>query len=153
MILKTRKIIIINWRNNKRLLKLFFIVSTFLFLTCICHAQDKNDYEINELKSLFETHEQDTPRYSQKYIKPKNESEFIMASGFNIYKALFSSQDIPSCVFYPSCSVYTVQVLQQKGLFLGTLQAFDRLSRCHRLIKPGQYFFNPAKQRFYDPIR
>ena len=153
MILKMRIIIIINWRNNKRLLKLFFIVSTFLFLSDICHAQDKNIYEINELKSLFETHQQETSRYSNNSIKPKNELEFIMASGFNIYKAFFSSQDKPSCVFYPSCSVYTMQVLQKKGLFLGTLMAFDRLSRCHRLIKPDQYFFNPSKQRFYDPVR
>ena len=78
--------------------------------------------------------------------------EFLLASGFNGYKAFFSSQDNPSCVFYPSCSSYSVMAFQQKGFVVGMLSTFDRLSRCHHFIKPNQYIFDPSKQRFYDPV-
>lgn len=153
MILKTKRIIIINLKIKQQFLKIAFVLPALLLLTNFSVAQGKSNFEIDELKNLFEHHHHETPRYMQQSPKPKNELEFLMASGFNIYKTFISSQDNPSCVFYPSCSEYTVQSLQRYGLFLGTLMSFDRLSRCHRLIKPDQYYFNPSKQRFYDPVR
>ena len=153
MILKTKRIIIIGLKTKPQLLKVGFVLSVILMLANFSNAQQKSGFETDELKNLFEAHNHETPRYMQQSPKPKNELEFLMASGFNIYKTFISSQDNPSCVFYPSCSEYTVQSLQQYGLFLGTLQSFDRLSRCHRLVKPNQYYFNPSKQRFYDPVR
>ncbi len=153
MISKTKKIIITSLKTKQQFLKLAYVLPVFLLLANFSVAQDKSDFEIGELKNLFEHHEHETPRYIQQSAKPKNELEFLMASGFNIYKTFISSQDNPSCVFYPSCSEYTVQSLQHYGLFAGTLRSFDRLSRCHRLVKPDQYYFNPSKQRFYDPVR
>ena len=97
----------------------------------------KNDpYGFHELNTLFKAHDHEVMKYSNKSNKPKNELEFLLASGFNTYKAFFSSQDNPSCVFYPSCSSYSVQAFQQKGLIIGTFQTFDRLARCHRFVKP-----------------
>lgn len=153
MILKTMKTIITGLKTKPRVLKTGFFLWAFLLLTTFSAAQTKNAYNLNELQNLFEPHQHEIPRYAQQSSKPKNELEFLMASGFNIYKTFISSQDNPSCVFYPSCSEYTVQSLQQFGLFMGTLRSFDRLSRCHRLVKPNQYYFNPTKQRFYDPVR
>lgn len=153
MISKTKKIIITSLKTKPQILRIAFIMPAFLLLANFSIAQDKNNFEIGELKNLFEHHEHETPRYMQQSAKPKNELEFLMASGFNIYKTFISSQDNPSCVFYPSCSEYTVRSLQRYGLFMGTLMSFDRLSRCHRLVKPDQYYFNPSKQRFYDPVR
>ena len=124
-----------------------------LFCSLSGLTQNPEKYGLNELSHLFEAHEHKPPKYSNGSTKPKNELEFLMASGFNIYKGFFSSQDNPSCVFHPSCSEYSVLALQQKGLLLGTLYTFDRLSRCHRFTKPDQYVFDPSKQRFYDPIR
>ena len=153
MILKTKKIIITSLKTKPQLLKVGFVLSVILMLANFSNAQEKSAFEMDELKHLFETHEHEAPRYMQQSPKPKNELEFLMASGFNIYKTFISSQDNPSCIFYPSCSEYTVQSLQQYGLFVGTLHSFDRLSRCHRLVKPDQYYFNPSNQRFYDPVR
>lgn len=153
MISKTKKITITIFKTKQQFLKIVFVLTAFLLLSFFSEAQDKNAYGMHQLKGLFETHNHETPRYMQQSPKPKNELEFLMASGFNIYKSFISSQDNPSCVFYPSCSEYTVQSLQQYGLFMGTLRSFDRLSRCHRLVKPDQYFFNPSKQRFHDPVR
>ena len=152
----TRKMKIVtttNWINKN-----FFIktVSFCIFILCCSLGgltQNTDKYGLNEISHLFEVHEHKAPKYKSESLKPKNELEFLMASGFNLYKGFFSSQDNPSCVFHPSCSEYSVQALQQKGLMLGTLYTFDRLSRCHRFTKPDQYVFEPSKQRFYDPLR
>ncbi len=138
--------------------KIFYmkIVSVCIFIFCCSFSgltQKLDKYGLNKINNLFEVHEHKQPKYSGDASKPKNELEFLMASGFNIYKGFFSSQDNPSCVFHPSCSEYSVLALQQKGLLLGTLYTFDRLSRCHRFTKPDQYVFEPSKQRFYDPVR
>jgi putative component of membrane protein insertase Oxa1/YidC/SpoIIIJ protein YidD len=143
----------INWVSNFLYMR---IVSLCIFILCCSFAgltQNPDKYGLNEISHLFDAHQHKAPKYLSESLKPKNELEFLMASGFNIYKGFFSSQDNPSCVFHPSCSEYSVQALQQKGLLLGTLYTFDRLSRCHRFVKPNQYVFEPSKQRFYDPVR
>ncbi|SHF52523.1 Haemolytic domain-containing protein [Mariniphaga anaerophila] len=148
-----KAITITDWIN--RFLHLRTIV-LFIFVHCVffaAKAQSPDYYGISEIKGLFEAHEHKAPKYKSESNKPKNEFEFLTASSFNVYKAFLSSQDNPSCVFHPSCSEYSVQALQQKGLFLGTLYTFDRLSRCHRFIKNDQYIFDPSKQRYYDPVR
>ncbi len=151
---KTKTITIISGSNTDLrkiipLLIIFFVAGCFSMQAQV----SSNDYKMDELRGLFEAHKHKPVTYTSDTNKPKNEFEFLMASSFNVYKAFFSSQDNPSCVFHPSCSEYSVQALQQKNLLLGTLYTFDRLSRCHRLIKPGQYYFDPMKQRFYDPVR
>lgn len=142
-----------NWVSNFLYMR---FVSLCIFILCCSFAgltQNPDKYGLNEISHLFDAHQHKAPKYLSESLKPKNELEFLMASGFNIYKGFFSSQDNPSCVFHPSCSEYSVQALQQKGLMLGTLYTFDRLSRCHRFTKPDQYVFEPSKQRFYDPLR
>ncbi len=130
-----------------------FLLLLMILISGKLHAQQNDSYGFDNLKTLFTIAEHKVPKYSSNTDKQKNELEFLLTISFNSYKALFSSQDNPSCVFYPSCSEYSVRAFQQKGLFLGTLYTFDRLSRCHRLVKTNEYFYNPEKQRFYDPIK
>ena len=47
------------------------------------------------------------------------------------YKNYFSSQDGNNCGFYPSCSKFASESIKQKGWFMGSLAAFDRISRCN----------------------
>lgn len=53
-----------------------------------------------------------------------------------IYQALLSPLLGPRCRFYPSCSEYAAQALQQHGLLRGSGLALRRLSHCHPL-NPG----------------
>ena len=80
-----------------------------------------------------------------------NEVDFVFSGLFLIYKKLISSQDMASCVFEPSCSVYALQSIQKKGLIVGTLMAFDRLTRCNRL-SPENYHLNPKTLLLHDPV-
>ena len=43
------------------------------------------------------------------------------------------------CRFYPSCSQYTLEAIQEWGLAKGTWLGMKRLSRCHPLNEGGFY--------------
>jgi len=148
-----RRIIITGWTNNSPAMPFLLILLFINLIFLKSHAQENDKYNFEELNDLFQHHQHEPPKYKSTKDKPKNELEFVLATGFNTYKLFFSSQDNPSCVFHPSCSSYSVQAMQQNGMFVGTLQTFDRLSRCHRFIKTNQYIYDPSKQRFYDPVK
>jgi uncharacterized protein len=71
---------------------------------------------------------------------------------FSGYKSFVSSQDMSNCVFHPSCSVYAMQSIQNDNVFDAYLKIFDRLTRCHPLIKQGHYPFNKKTGLYHDPI-
>jgi len=84
--------------------------------------------------------------------KSTNEIEGTAAILFLTYKSFFSSQDQNSCVFTPSCSVYAMESLQHDNPFVAYLKIFDRLQRCHPIVKPGEYTFHQPTLRYYDPV-
>ncbi len=69
------------------------------------------------------------------------------------YQQIISSQDIPACNFYPSCSHFAQEALTHAPFPQNVLLISDRLQRCNGL--PGKDFyypFLPDKGRYYDPI-
>jgi len=44
---------------------------------------------------------------------------------------LISSLGPPRCRFYPTCSAYAIDALQQWGLWKGLFRIVVRLSKCH----------------------
>ena len=70
---------------------------------------------------------------------------------FRLYKQFISSQDAGNCPFYPSCSEYMMQAIQRRGVILGIIDAFDRLSRCNG-FNMEIYPVQPEKRRLYDPV-
>ena len=72
------------------------------------------------------------PDYSYHY-EGENEMKELLKLLFTGYKFLLSSQDMQSCNFQPSCSVYAMHSIQAKGILGGSLNALDRLTRCHPL--------------------
>jgi putative component of membrane protein insertase Oxa1/YidC/SpoIIIJ protein YidD len=75
-------------------------------------------------------------------IQTNNEFQVLLGGLFLGYKRIFSSQDSQSCGFHPSCSVFAVEAMAQKGLVVGYFLAFDRISRCHDFDNRG-YPFDP----------
>lgn len=47
----------------------------------------------------------------------------------------------PVCVFYPSCSEYTIQAVEKYGVFKGFFLGAKRISRCH-----------PWQKKHIDPL-
>lgn len=87
------------------------------------------------------------------YQLERSASEFGIIKNFFFwsYKNFISSQDIQSCVFEPSCSVYAKLALEKKGVVKGSLLTFDRLSRCHA-FGAKHYHFDPQKGLLIDNV-
>jgi putative membrane protein insertion efficiency factor len=106
--------------------------------------------ELNIFDNVFEV-KQEQPQYTVAKNN-HNELQFVMSGFFLFYKTFISSQDLASCVFYPSCSVYALESVKKKGFFFGTLNAFDRLSRCNP-FNADKYPIHKETQRLYDPVQ
>ena len=127
--------------------KITFTILLFLSSNCFIKAQSKD--EVLKFREVFEVHKH-TDNYS--FAKgTKNEVQVVFSGLFLFYKYFVSSQDIASCVFYPSCSVYALQVIQKKGIVLGTMATFDRLCRCNA-FSPEKYNIHKESRLFYDPV-
>ncbi len=98
----------------------------------------------------FDVREEKTSYKS--YTSYTNEAQQLASFFFLFYKEFISSQDLNSCVFYPSCSVYAIESVKTRGLLMGLVSAFDRLSRCHPMGK-GYYPIHQETQKFYDPVQ
>lgn len=84
--------------------------------------------------------------------KTRNELEGTAALLFTTYKNYISPQDMSSCVFHPSCSSYAMQAIKHENPFVAYVKIFDRLTRCHPLIKQEQYPYNKKTGLYDDPI-
>ena len=138
-----------NYMNIDRNKKILFIFLTIFNLSFFL-GQTLIDEDLNE---IFLPPREHTHHYAEPLKTADNELQMLISAMFWFYKEFISSQDSPSCMFTPSCSVYSVEAFQKKGFIFGWLYTFDRLSRCHGLIKPGQYPFDPKTKRYYDPVR
>jgi putative membrane protein insertion efficiency factor len=91
-------------------------------------------------------------KYQFRIGQNRNEVEGTAALLFTTYKKYVSPQDMSSCVFHPSCSAYAMQAIQQEKAFIAYLKIFDRLTRCHPLVKQGQYSFDSKTGLYEDPL-
>ncbi len=98
----------------------------------------------------------DRPVHHDHYASPmrsaRNEAEFFFAVLYWTYKNFISSQDIDSCVFYPSCSTYMIESIHKHGVLYGYLDGIDRLSRCSPFAN-NHYPFDIKHKKYYDPVQ
>lgn len=134
--------------TGRNIVMAFVIISNLVF----SHGLNGQDLVDQELKTLFHTSDTVHQDYTTPFREAENEIDIIVSSVFLFYKTFISSQDMPTCIFTPSCSVYAVEAFHNKGVLTGWLSTFDRLSRCHGLFNPGHYHFDINKKRFYDPV-
>lgn len=105
------------YKPNRTYLILFYYV---LFISINAKGQNSPSFEYLILSKTVA---------SIKY--QPSQSSFKKNYLLRFYKNYFSSQDGNNCSFYPSCSKYTSESIKQKGWFMGSLAAFDRISRCN----------------------
>lgn len=105
---------------------------------------------ILRMESIYEN-TSSSSNYTSYIFNAENPLEFIFSTLFVGYKLVLSSQDMDSCVFHPSCSVYGIQAIKKKGIIIGTIDTFDRLTRCHPFAGKN-YEFDANKNRLYDPV-
>ena len=62
---------------------------------------------------------------------------FILIGVIQAYRLLLSPLLGARCRFYPSCSVYAIEALEQKGFIRGSGLILKRILKCHPWNKGG----------------
>jgi hypothetical protein len=79
----------------------------------------------------------------------KNAVRGVAVAPIKLYQRLISPVLGQRCKYYPSCSEYAVQAVQQFGILRGLVLAAWRLLRCNPWSHGG---FDPVKdQRLFAP--
>lgn len=90
-----------------------------------------------------------------KTFKNSNPVSLIYGGSLYVYQNFVSQHLSADCLYDPSCSDFSKQVVKEYGLFKGGLLSFDRLNRCNRIaatdLDPGT--INKKTQQFSDSIK
>lgn len=127
-----------------------FILILFILFTPFLYAQ-----ESDSLHFIVNHNPVNTTAYPATtgglILNETNDITLFFSLLQKIYQTFISSQDIPSCNFYPTCSSYAVQAVKKYTPLLGVIMAADRLLRCN-----GQdlhyYPRHEESGRRYDPV-
>jgi putative component of membrane protein insertase Oxa1/YidC/SpoIIIJ protein YidD len=101
------------------------------------------------LKSIFSINAE-LVNYNNYFTDSVSEIKILFSFSFLYYKKYVSSQDVDACVFSPSCSVYTIESVNKKGIFWGLLDGFDRLLRCNAFVNEKDYEYNKFTKKYSD---
>jgi len=66
----------------------------------------------------------------------------ILILGIKCYRNYISPLKRPCCIFYPTCSQYTLEAIEKYGAIKGLIMGIKRILRCHPYNKGG---FDPVK--------
>jgi putative membrane protein insertion efficiency factor len=66
----------------------------------------------------------------------------IFILGIKLYRKYISPIKRPCCIFYPTCSQYTLEAIEKYGALKGSIMGIRRVLRCHPFNKGG---FDPVK--------
>src|SRR5690606_16632831 len=127
-----------------------WITTSFIILNCLSNTAlfSQNKTDLQAMRGVMSPSEKQLYSFE---LGSENEAVYSVKLLFTVYKNFFSSQDMQVCNFHPSCSEYAVQSVEKKGLIIGSLRAFDRLTRCHPLSR-GNYPVHEASGLMYDPV-
>lgn len=152
---------------NKAAIILCFLIN--LSGTAKIYAQDESDFSglramplsvLNQDGAFVQSGRQKKmkifPDYHEQVFHPalkhKNSGTVPVFFSFLFwgYKNIFSIQDASSCSFSPSCSEFGLDAIRKKGLLIGSLLTFDRLTRCNGMSR--EKYSLTQKKLLYDPV-
>lgn len=82
----------------------------------------------------------------------ENISTTLVSAAQIAYYKIFSDYDGDNCPFYPSCSSFFVQAVEQTNLIKGSLMFADRFTRDLNLFKVFNNYPLHSTRKFSDPI-
>lgn len=65
----------------------------------------------------------------------------LAISFIQLYQKLVSPLHKRCCIYYPTCSTYTIEAIQKYGALKGCFLGIKRILRCHPLHRGG---FDPV---------
>lgn len=121
------------------------LVSIILFVGTSVFAQTTIPREAYH--ELFRSSMEHTRIYENyQFAKPHTIGEFFHV----LYKKNFSFFDTNNCNFSPTCSTYGLATIKKHGFFIGIIDTFDRLTRCHAKAELSNYEHDATSHLFID---
>jgi len=127
-----------------------------LFLTIIILAynnlmsQRREDFALVTTGKLFYQDENVSDSLHHDDSQKNSYFSVILKVPILFYQEFISSQMKPRCYFYPSCSQFTLEAIQQYG-FAGIFLGIDRIMRCN-VFSEEKYPLYINTTSLYDPI-
>jgi uncharacterized protein len=86
-------------------------------------------------------------------IKKINPVNIIFGTSLFVYQNIFSKHVASSCLYTPSCSEFSKDVLRQFGVLKGTFLSVDRVNRCNTFSVKDlkNHKLDPKTNRYPDP--
>ena len=78
-------------------------------------------------------------------LAPRNLAVLVLRA----YRAVISPLYGDVCRYYPSCSAYALQAIQQHGVVVGSVLGIRRIARCHPWAAGGVDDVPPARRSRY----
>lgn len=138
----------------------FVLLHFFLSLTGFAQSIDLNaDLLLVDTVSKQKVHHSGKRSYifknQPKTYKSCNPASLIYGGTLYVYQNFVSQHFSADCLYDPSCSDFSKQVVKEYGLLKGGLLSFDRLNRCNRIAATdlNPEMINKKSHRFSDPIK
>ena len=92
------------------------------------------------------------PNEKEVEIKTDNVSNLLISTAQTVYYKLISEHDGDNCPFYPSCSVFFVEAVEETNFLQGSLMFADRFTRDMNFFKTFNSYPLHKSGKFYDPV-
>lgn len=125
----------------------FIIISVFLPAVSLVAQSDWQRWEKSEPNYL-----KDSFNSSRDYSYQKDNFEYLISKSLiNLYQIFISDVDGDNCPFYPSCSSFWIEAIDETNIFQGTLMFFDRFTRDSNPVNRDEHYPVYKNFRYYDP--
>lgn len=75
----------------------------------------------------------DSFTFGRNIFERYNPVSLVLAGSLHTYSSVISPQLGQNCIYHTSCSLFSRQAIEKKGLGTGVLMTADRISRCNRI--------------------
>lgn len=79
--------------------------------------------------------------------KPVKMAKYLLTKLIRLYQLTLSQVLGQHCRFYPSCSSYAIEAIEEHGAVKGSVLAINRLCRCHPFHPGGVDLVPPNNQK------
>lgn len=140
----------LNQIKSNLILRKILILIAIIFASISLTGQRNEDLALIVSKKLLNV--DSIAGTTHKYNISKEDSFFsiILKIPIIFWKEFISSQMKPRCYFYPSCSQFSLEAIQQYGL-RGFFLGIDRIFRCN-VFSEEKYPYYKNTNRLYDPV-
>lgn len=124
-----------------------FILIALIFIVSIANAQtDWIKWEAKQISYQLKNGSEQDIRKNISGLSAK-----IINTAKTVYRVMFSDLDGDNCPFYPSCSQFYVDAVNETNILKGTLMFVDRFTRDINFFKGFNSYTRYSNNKFYDP--